>query len=439
MIKGGCMLPRSEKITKVMFCVALVFLCPLRQALSDEDSVETNAQEQAVGAEHDERKDAYENIQLLTEVLMQVRSNYVEEKTYEEIINGAIEGMLNSLDPYSSFLDTTSYKAMREETTGQFGGIGIHIGMRHGLLTVIAPIEDTPAFKAGLHSGDIIHKIEDEKTYGLSLKDAVDKLRGPRGEPVNITILRSGEEDPIEVDLVRDDIVVPSVKGARMMDDDIGYLRIIQFSRPTAGDLHDELDKLMEQGMKALVMDLRSNPGGLLAAAIDVSSMFLKKNTLVVSTKGRRGIYNRREKSHGKLHYTGFPMAIMVNEGSASASEIVAGALQANKRAIIVGSQTFGKGSVQSIRPLLSNTNTAVRMTTAYYYTPDGRQIHGEGIKPDIDVKIPRSEWRDVIIRRSHIENPHVYNDEEKGKYTDVVDRQLQRASDILKGLLIFE
>ena len=383
---------------------------------------------------------AYEEIRLLTEVLLHVRKLYVDEKTYEEIIRGALHGMLGELDEHSDFLDVDAFKAMKEGTTSSFTGIGIHIGIRDNVPTVIAPIEGTPAFRAGLMAGDKIVEIDGEKTQGKPLRDAVDKLRGPRGAKVVVTIFRKGEDEPREIEIIRDDITVPSVKGARILNDGVGYVRITQFARPTADALQEALNDLITQGMNGLVLDLRSNPGGLLASAIDVAQKFLKRRQLIVTTKGREGPRRELEnRAGGRQHYIDFPMAVLVNRGSASASEIVAGALQDNKRAVLVGETTFGKGSVQSIIPLESKgRSNAIRITTARYYTPSGREIHGKGIEPDIPVSISVEEWRDVLAQRARMENPGHFMDEEPGQYEDVVDRQLERAVDLVQALKIF-
>jgi carboxyl-terminal processing protease len=386
------------------------------------------------------RELAYDEIELLTEVMLLVKKNYVDEKTYKEIVNGALHGMLQALDPHSSFLDPAAYKDILEETSGTYSGIGITIGMKDGILTVIAPIEDTPAFRAGLQAGDKILKINSEKTTGMDLKDAVKRLKGPRGSEVAVTVLGLADDKPREVKIVRDNIEMPVIKGTRIIRDGVGYIRITQFTDPTGQLLQDALDKLSAQGMNALVLDLRNNPGGLLRAAIDVSQRFLERGQLIVTTKGREGVYDKMEaRAGGDRHSTGFPVAVLINGGSASASEIVAGALHDQKRAVLVGDTTFGKGSVQSILPLKSATNTAIRLTMALYYTPSGKQINDKGIEPDVPVPLLADEWRKVQMKRVQIENPAQFSDEEKKQYNDVVDRQLERAVDLLQALKVFK
>lgn len=387
--------------------------------------------------------DPYESIELLTEALLRIKHQYVEERTYEDIIHGALNGMLKSLDSHSSFMAPDEYEAMQEETSGKFSGIGIHIGLRNRVLTVIAPIEDTPAFRAGLQTGDRIVEIEGKSTQGISLREAVKKIRGTKGTKVTITIRRESAEGPKEVEITRDDIKVPSVKGARMITDEIGYIRITQFAKPTSVLLQEALDELMGKGLHALVLDLRSNPGGLLQSAIDVSEKFLKKRQLIVTTKGRKGVYDEvPSKASGDFHYVDIPIAILVNGGTASASEIVAGALRDHKRAVLIGATTFGKGSVQSVIRLSPfNGESAIRFTTARYYTPSGREIHEKGLEPDIPVYVAPAEWRKIRIRRAHMENPDHFDftEEEKEKFINVVDRQLQRAVDVLQAVKFFE
>lgn len=395
----------------------------------------------AVGAAQEETTDqAYEEIERLTEVLLHIRKHYVEEQTYESIISGALQGMLQSLDPHSCFLEPDAFHDIQHETAGKFSGIGIHIGLKAGILTIIAPIEDTPGFRAGLQSGDRIVEIDGEKTQGITLRDAVKKLRGPKGTRVTLKIHRLHEDELREVEIIRDDIEVPSVKGDRIISDGIGYVRITQFAEPTACYLQEALDKLTKAGMDALVLDLRSNPGGLLRSAIEVSQKFLKKGKLIVTTKGRKGVHDPvAEKAYGDYHCVDLPMAVLVNGGTASASEIVAGALQDHKRAVIIGDTTFGKGSVQSVIRLKYDVESAIRLTIAYYYTPNGRKIHEKGIEPDIRVCVSPKEWQRIQAWRAQIESPDHFSAEDKERYQDVIDYQLQRAIDLLKAVKIFK
>lgn len=387
----------------------------------------------------DSEEAAYEQIQLLTQVLLHARKQYVEEKTYKELINGALHGMLRALDPHSDYLEPQAYTEMQEDTSGKFSGIGIHIGMKDNLLTVIAPIEGTPAFHAGLQSGDRIVEIEGESTQGITLREAVNKLRGPEDTQVTITIRRQGDVQPREISIVRARIEVPSVRGARVIRDAIGYVRITQFAEPTADYLKQELEKLQQQGLTALVLDLRGNPGGLLKSAVEVAQMFLAKDELIVSTRGRQGVHNEMQiRAEGEFRAGRMPMAVLVNGGSASASEIVAGALQDHRRAVIIGEQTFGKGSVQSVIRLQPDGKAAIRLTTALYHTPNGRQINEVGIDPDIPVPVSPEEWARTITRRAHQENPEYYSEEDKAEYADVVDVQLERALDVLQAVQVF-
>lgn len=414
-------------------------------ATEDDDDSEILEEEEVEAKVVDEAKEvddesAYPHLELLTESLLHVRKHYVDEKTYKEITYGAIRGMLRSLDSHSSFLEPEEYDEMREDTAGKFSGIGIHIGMRDGYLTVIAPIEGTPGFRAGLQSGDKIVGIEGKKTSGITLRDAVKKLRGTKGTKVVIKVLSIGDKEAREIEIIRDDITVPSVKGARIIRDGVGYIRITQFARPTSGLLVGKLEELLAGGMDALVLDLRGNPGGLLKSAIQVSQVFFKRGKVIVSTRGREGVHDEIiTKSGGRTHLTDFPIAILVNGGSASASEIVAGALQDHQRAVLVGSKTFGKGSVQSVIPVGPDKKTAVRLTIAYYYTPSGRLIHDKGIEPNIAVPLTNDEWRRAQIRRAHEESPELYTQELRDEYKDAVDRQLQRAVDLLQAIKIFK
>ncbi|MDE0838341.1 MAG: S41 family peptidase [Kiritimatiellae bacterium] len=383
---------------------------------------------------------AMPEIELFTEALLHVRKHYVNEKTYQEIVSGALHGMLGELDAHSSFLEPRDYEEMQDDTSGKFSGIGIHIGIRGGNPMVIAPIEGTPAFRAGLQSGDRILKIDGETITNLSLRDSIKRLRGETGTEVILTVQGHGDDEPREVPIVRESIIVPSVKGASLVRDNIGYVRITQFSAPTDRLLKEAIVDLMEQGMDALVLDLRGNPGGLLKSAVKVSSMFLPVGEVIVTTKGRPKVYgDRSSHSSGPLHLTEFPMAILVNGGSASASEIVAGALQDHGRAVLVGSTTFGKASVQSVIPLGQGKKEALRLTIARYYTPSGKEIHDVGIEPDISVHMKPSDWKRVQIRRSHLETPLLFEDDVKSKYKDAEDHVLNRALDVLLAVKIFK
>jgi carboxyl-terminal processing protease len=441
---NGCL---TRWILVAMWCLPLGLPPARAQELediegeSDVPSVEDlrTAEELDAGKGGEDPASAYDEMELLTEVMLLIKKHYVEEKSYEAITQGALQGMLSTLDPHSSFLDAEAYDGIQEDTSGRFSGIGIHVGMRDGLLTIIAPIEDTPGFRAGLQSGDRILKIDGKKAAGMQLREAVSCMRGGKGTAVVLTISRDDEEGPRDVEIVREDIEVPSVKGGNIIRDGIGYIRITQFAEPTAAALQEKLDVLATNGMDALVLDLRNNPGGLLKSAIEVAQKFLEKGALVVTTRGRATVLDEaRVEGKGETHELNFPMAILVNQGSASASEIVAGALQDHGRAVLIGDTTFGKASVQSVIKLRADGKSAVRMTTAHYFTPSGREIHDQGIDPDIPVELTVEEWRRVQIRRAHVENPGVFPAEEVAKYTDVVDRQLERAVDLLQAVKIF-
>jgi carboxyl-terminal processing protease len=394
-------------------------------------------QEPPIGVEHEE---AFKQMELLAEVLLQVRKNYVDERSYEELIHGAIEGMLEKLDPHSAFLDSEAYDHLLEETTGSYSGIGIQIGVRDNVLMVISPIEDTPAFRAGLQSGDRIIAINGKSTAGISMREAVKQLRGPAGESVRITIIGADAKEEQELEIMRANIEVASIKGARLLDEStVAYVRMTQFDAPSSASLHDALVKLREQGMQALILDLRGNPGGLLQQAILTASLFLDADLPVVSTQGRdETVDQKKYKSLGGA-FTDIPLVILVNGGSASASEIVAGAIQDHDRGMLIGEQTYGKASVQTvIRMGSEDEESAIRLTTAHYHTPLDRMIHGQGIIPDISIPLEREEWRRVQINRKHLEAPGVYPEDEVAECANVVDRQLQRAKDLLLALLIY-
>jgi carboxyl-terminal processing protease len=377
---------------------------------------------QILGAEEsatEPKPDTYNKLKVFSEILSLIESNYVEPVGNETMIDGAIRGMVKSLDPHTSYLPPVSYKEMQVETTGKFGGLGIEISIRDGILTVVSPIDDTPAFKVGIKAGDKIIKIEDESTLDMTLQDAVSLLRGETGSPVNITIFRESFKAPKEFTIVRAIIKVRSVVH-KVYKKEIGYIKIRSFSKNTSLDLDNALNKLEKKEITKLILDLRNNPGGLLNQAVEVTDRFLNRENLIVYTKGRSDEQNMRFTSHDKVSGVSYPLIILVNGGSASASEIVAGALQDLNRAIILGTQTFGKGSVQTIIPL--SDGSALRLTTARYFTPSGRVIQENGIEPDI------------IIER---EIPEEVDEGEKEKETEEKTRlrRFLREKDLKKHL----
>ena len=375
---------------------------------------------------------AYEAIALFTKVLEEVHRSYVDtnEAGYDSLIRHAMTGMLQDLDPYSQFMDKESYEDVKDDTAGHFSGVGLVVSMKDGLLTVVSPMEDTPAFRAGILSGDIIIEIDSKETREMSLSEAVKKMRGDTGAEVKLKIVRPSTHAIKEHALIREEITVASVKDAKLIEDHIGYIRLTQFNEPTAEDLKKELKKLTDQKMKALVLDLRGNPGGLLTAAAGVAELFLPRGDLIVFTKGRSKEMDQQPfKSSGYTHYTDFPMVVLVNSGSASAAEIVSGALQDHKRAVLVGEKTFGKGSVQSILPL--EDGAAIKLTTAKYYTPSERVIHGNGIEPNVKVVMnPEDLFK---IRMKQVKKP----EESLTVEPEIRDIQLDYAIGTLKGMMI--
>src|SRR5437867_5481177 len=368
----------------------------------------------------------YEQLRLFTEVLSIVQNQYVDEVPPKELIYSAIKGTLRGLDPHSSFLDPENYREMQVETSGSFGGLGIEITLRDDVLTVVAPIEGTPAHRAGLHPGDRIIKIDGLVTKDMQLSDAVKRMRGRPGSKVTIAVIREGWTEPKDFEIVREQIRVQSVR-THDLGNGIEYIRLRQFQEQTSHDVDAALEKFAKNGMKALVLDLRNNPGGLLTSAVEVTEKFVEDGKLVVYTEGRVRNQNMRFSAHAKKTYPNLPMVVLVNQGSASASEIVAGALQDYGRAVVVGTQSFGKGSVQTIIPL--SDGSGLRLTTAKYFTPKGRSIHGKGITPDIVVEIPKETTPAVKERPASLDPM-----EELKK-----DIQVQRALDVIKTMRIIE
>ena len=397
-------------------------------------------------------KETYEYLDLFGQIFDKVRSEYVEEVTDQELIEKAIDGMLTGLDPHSGYMNEEVWEEMQMDTQGKFGGLGIEITMEEGFVKVISPIEDSPAFEAGILAGDFIIQIDDTPVFGLTLNEAVELMRGEKGEPITITISREGTE-PFEVNIIRDIIKIQSVKHE--VYDNVGYLRITSFTEQTEDGLIKSINKIQNENkkIKGFVLDLRSNPGGLLTQAVKVTDIFLKRGE-IVSTRGRDTKDIRRYRAKNKDLTNGKPIVVLINGGSASASEIVAGALQDHRRAIIVGTQSFGKGSVQTIIPFQRSKDgnvSGIRLTTARYYTPSGESIQGKGINPDIIVeqgefesyefeRYSESDLKDSLDKEDD-ENTNNTEDADLSEKEERLakDYQLKRALDLLKGLSIFE
>lgn len=394
----------------------------------------------------EEPADTYEMLNLFGEVMERAKVSYVENVTDKQLIESAINGMLVSLDPHSSYLDEQSFKYMNEQTKGKFGGLGIEVTMESGVVKVVSPIDDTPASKAGIKPGDYITNIDGEQVVGMSLNDAVDKMRGKIGSKVKLTIRRINEK-PFDVSLKREEIKIQSVKSS-IKDKDVAYIRITSFSEDTDKMIEKALKKAKDEAkgkLKGIVIDVRNNPGGLLDQAVNVSDLFLNKGE-IVSTRSKNAEDTVKYNAKNGDIAEGLPIVVLVNDGSASASEIVAGALQDHKRAVILGEKTFGKGSVQTVIPL--GKYGAMRLTTARYYTPSGRSIQATGIVPDVEVKPAKIEEIDKGVNFSEAEFGNALkNDAAETKKDDVKaakdddlkkDYQMSRAVDLVKALSIY-
>ena len=388
-----------------------------------------------------EEDNGYSQISIFAKAVQLLRQDYVDgnKTSYHDLINAAMKGMLSSLDPHSQYMDPNDFRDMQDDTRSRFNGLGIEVSMKNGLPTVVTPMEDTPAARAGILSGDQILKINGTSTERMELQDAINLLRGAPGQKVTLTLLRPATKEIKEYSLERAEIKVQSVKGAKLLDPEltgsfkIGYIRLIQFNEPTADELSKALDDLEKKGMQALILDLRNNPGGLLNSAVDVCAQFVPPNTKVVSTQGRVASQQREYSTSGVAkERPNFPMAVLVNEGSASGAEIVSGALKDLNRAIVVGETTFGKGSVQNVMQLPDGS--ALRFTTAKYYTPGKKTIHGNGVTPNIRVPMSVEQERSLFAMRSE---ENLKPDDEKD-LIKTKDSQMLRAIDALKGVMIY-
>ncbi len=392
------------------------------------------------------KEDSYEDLKLFTEVLSTLQKHYVEPLKSKPLIEGAIRGMFATLDPHSSYMPVDVYKESQVDTKGEFGGLGLQVGAKEGKVVVIAPIEGTPADRAGILAGDIILKVDNQVLEkDITLIEAVHQMRGPKGTRVVLTIQREGQKTPLVFDLIRETIHLQSVKS-RIIEEGIGYIRLTQFQEQSAHDLISALAQFKTEKVHSLILDLRNNPGGLLTSSIEISEQFLEDGKLVVSVKSRNGGKDDFI-GHGDGVWSKVPMVILVNKGSASASEIVSGAMQDWGRAVILGTQTFGKGSVQTILPL--SDGSAVRITTAKYYTPKGRSIHDVGVTPDIVAELKpkvvaigtekdRPEEADELPLFPTEKNKKL-DEKETVKSKDENDIQLQKAIDLLKSWKIFK
>lgn len=466
-----------KKIVIALFLV--IFAAASFRMVTAEDAKTPVAEEPKIT---DDKKTLFENLQLIADSITLISTDYVEPIKLKDIIYGAIEGMMSTLDDYSQFLDQEGYREITEETKGEFGGIGIEIGMREGILTVIAPIDDTPASEAGIESGDKIVEIDGALTRDLTIDEAVKKLRGDVGTKITLTIIRDGVDKLMDFTLTRAIIKLKSIKKSEVIEGDIGYVKISEFQERTGSDLRETIKKLRADGAKSLIIDLRNNPGGLLDAAVETADLFLQPGTMIVYTEGRDPKKRMEFRARKRTEFDDMALVVLVNKGSASAAEIFAGAMKDNKRGLVIGEATFGKGSVQTVIPL--KDGSALRLTTAAYYTPSGKNLRNKGVEPDIlverkklveakDHALEEEEERDILFERVEAEKgkeegkgvkPAESKDAKDPKQKSAVqdkqndaaaskdvkdaentekdkkyDNQLAAAVNVLKGLRIFE
>ena len=387
------------------------------------------------------KDDLYRQIELFSDTLTIIQSEYVDETKPKDLIYGALKGMLASLDLHSQFMDPDTYNELKVDTKGRFGGLGIEVTIKDGLLTVITPIEDTPAWRVGIKPLDKIIKINNDTTRDMTLSEAVKKMRGKPGEAVNLTILRESENKTLEFKIVRDIIKIKDIKEAKILKDGIGYIRLTEFREDTAKNISLALNNLTKEKMSALILDLRNNPGGLLDVAVEVTSNFIPKGKLVVYTKSRKEKQNLEFFSNSEQPILDLPMVVLINEGSASGSEIVAAALQDYKRAIIIGMKSFGKGSVQTVIPL--SDGSALKLTTSKYFTPKNQEIHGKGVMPDIVVENEKVNPDSVKSVNSQDVFKEIDEKNAESKEINIFnyksDNQIMRALDLLKAIKFYK
>lgn len=438
----------SKNAFLMMGAVCLIGTSVAGMAYAQAQEASDDKERTANRSVEDQTRDTYRQLNLLGDIFERVRGQYVEEVTDEQLVKNAIDGMLSNLDPHSSYLDEKDFENMRVNTRGEFGGLGIEVGMENGFVKVVSPIDDTPAYRAGMKAGDFITHIDEEPVMGLSLSEAVEKMRGRVGAEILLTVVREGVDEPFDVEIIRDIIKIRSVRN-RIEQEDVGYIRITTFNQNTVTNVEDAIEKIKKEVKNPIgyVLDMRNNPGGLLDQAIAVADAFLDKGE-IVSTRGRQENDTKRDNATTGDLTDGKPIIVLINGGSASASEIVAGALQDHRRAIVLGTQSFGKGSVQTVIPIPGHG--AMRLTTARYYTPSGRSIQAEGIEPDIIVEPARIETIEQRKRTTENDLKGALDKKEKKK-SDKKDKdekaeddkpedyQLSRAIDLLRGMMLYE
>ncbi len=420
----------KSRVKVIFFVILLVFV----------SSIAIGGYEKNIIDKAKSKENLYNQVELFADAISLIRSDYVDEVDSKKLIYGAMKGMLSSLDDFSQFMEPDEYNEVKLETRGEFGGIGIEISLKEGMLTVVTPLVGTPAEAAGLKPGDKIVKIDGKITKNITLSEAVKQMRGKPGTMVTLTVWREGLQKILDVAIKRDVIKIHSIKKANLIEDKIGYIKLVEFQENTPRDLEDALNKLEADGMDSLILDLRYNPGGLLDVAVDVAEKFIMKDKIIVSIKSRNKAHNAMFRSNGRALHPDYPIIVMVNEGSASASEIVAGAIQDNKRGLILGTKTFGKASVQTVIPL--KDGSALRLTTASYYTPNGKLIRNQGIIPDVVVgKENRVEKKkDAVdlfeeLEKNGLEAPK----EPSGKKEIEMDNQLDMAINLMKTIKIYK